>query len=458
MDDATREFRGRLSEALRGTASKTFQFSDFVQQSGVAREIADQAAMSLFGQLCLSAAEDGVITQPEQKRILNAANVLEISQEQAVAVVRQAKQTVYRQQLKAAQADGEVTADEEAALEQLRVSLGLIADPSAPPPAPDPDSESPPVTPGTASTFSLSEEEFSQSLQYRACSSPARILADVEFLEQFDALQAGRSASWKKMSIFGLLGALAGVILVVVGISVAPVLSAVGVVGVVVGLGFAIFGGIQTSSSGKLDLEDRRYGLLGGVAKLLSADMSDTSSFTVNLDFRNHTHADKLQRKGKVGRWNVEFYVDRWLELQGRFVDGTKFSVAMVEKHQKRHRKKRSRSGKIKHKSKTKHATEAIVSLKIKGKRYPQVTGQAKRIKQYIQLPPSTALKSVSVEGDQLTMRSTCANPWAVKTAQQKSSPAVTRNARGSIVPQVDAVNWLAMMLLSLYALLNDSK
>ena len=59
-----------------------------MQQSGVAREVADQAAMSLFGQICVAAAEDGVITQPEQKRILTAATVLEISQEQAIAVVR----------------------------------------------------------------------------------------------------------------------------------------------------------------------------------------------------------------------------------------------------------------------------------------------------------------------------------------------------------------------------------
>lgn len=453
MDDATREFRGQLSQALRGPAAKSFRYTDFVQQSGVAREVADQAAMSLFGQLCVAAAEDGVITQPEQKRILSAANVLEISQEQAIAVVRQAKQTVYRQQLKAAQADGEVTADEEAALTQLRESLGIGAVPAAAAaPAPT-GAESASVEVTAAGDFSLSEEEFAESLQYRVRSPADRVLSDIDFLKKFDLVQQSKAKSWKQKAIYGVVGGLIGLVLVVIGINVAAPLAALGAVAAIVGLGFAIFAGVQASSSGKLDLENRRYGLLEGVVRLVAADVGGDAPLGVSLDFRDQTHADKLQRKGKVGHWNAEFYVDRWLDLQGRFVDGTKFSVAMIEKHQKRHRKKRSRSGKIKHKSKTKHATEAIVSLKIKGKRYPQLTGQAKQVNQYIQLPPKATLKSIRVEGEQLVLRSTCEVPWSLKSMGQDGF--AERVRRGS---KLDGVNWIAMMLLSLYALLNESK
>jgi tellurite resistance protein len=451
MDDAIREFRSQLSQALRGPEAKSFRYAEFVQQSGVAREVADQAAMSLFGQICVAAAEDGVITQPEQKRILTAARVLEISQEQAIAVVRQARQTVYRQQLKAAQADGEVTADEEAALAQLRESLGIAVAPAAAPAPTGEESASVEVTAG--GDFSLSEEEFAESLQYRVRSTADRVLADIKFLKQFDAIQQSRAASWKKKRNYGLVGGLAGGILILIGANVATALAALGVVVLIVGFGWTIFASVQASSSAKLDLENRRYGLLDGVVRLVAADVGGDTPLGVSLDFRDETHADKLQRKGKVGRWDAEFYVDRWLDLQGRFVDGTKFSVAMIEKHQKRHRTKRSRSGKIKHKNKTKHATEAIVSLKIKGKRYPQLTGQAKQVDKYIQLPPKATLKSIRVEGEQLVLRSTCTVPWSLKSMGE---PEFAERVRGG--PGLDGVNWLAMMLLSLYALLNESK
>ena len=453
MDDAIREFRSQLSQALRGPEAKNFRYAEFVQQSGVAREVADQAAMSLFGQLCVAAAEDGVITQPEQKRILSAAVVLEISQEKATTVVRQAKQTVYREQLKAAQADGEVTADEEAALTQLRESLGIAAAPAAAA-APAPTGEETASVEVTAGgDFSLSEEEFAESLQYRVRSTADRVLADIKFLKQFDAIQQSKAASWNKKGTFAGLGGLVGGILALIGMNVAAPLAALGAVAAVVGFGFAVFAWVQGSSAAKLDLENRRYGLLDGVVRLIAADVGGDTPLGVSLDFRDQTHADKLQRKGKVGRWEAEFYVDRWLDLQGRFVDGTKFSVAMIEKHQKRHRTKRSRSGKIKHKNKTKHATEAIVSLKIKGKRYPQLTGQAKQVDKYIQLPPKATLKSIRVEGEQLVLRSTCTVPWSLKSMGE---PEFAERVRG--VSGLDGVNWLAMMLLSLYALLNESK
>lgn len=477
MDDSTRKFRDQLSAALRTATSDTFQYSSFVEKSGVPREVADQAAASLFGQLCVAAAEDGVITQPEQKRILGAARVLEIDQRQAVTMVAQAKQTIYRQQLKSAEADGVVSAEEEAALAQLRDSLGLAVEPTVAttPAAPVVVSSAAGATETTAADFSMDQESFQESLQYQAHGAQDRILGDIEFFRQFDALQATKSAFWKKIGAGGLVGALVGGALAVASASVSTALAAIlGLLGVAA-LVLGAVGMVFARGSGSLDLEDRRYELLAGMVRLLSADMADDALFSVRLDFRRHNHHDKMQRKGKVGRWNATFFVDPWLQLQGRFVDGTKFTMSMIAKHQDRERTKRSASGKLKRKSKTKDSSEAIVSLKIKGKRYPNVTPAAatttdqgtippvlqsggagsstahgahdQRLSQYIQLPPWTALKSVAVEGDQLTLRSTCTQNWTVKTPTQPLG-----------LRQGDGVNWLAMMLLSLYALLNESK
>ena len=118
------------------------------------------------------------------------------------------------------------------------------------------------------------------------------------------------------------------------------------------------------------DLDNRRHELATGLVRLVGADQP----LTMVVDFREHDHEDHLQRKGKVGRWNAEFYVDQWLQLQGRLVDGTKFTIRLIEKQQLRRRQKTSASGRQKTKTKTKSSSEAILTLKVKGKRYPRVT------------------------------------------------------------------------------------
>ena len=102
-------------------------------------------------------------------------------------------------------------------------------------------------------------------------------------------------------------------------------------------------------------------------------------------------------------------------------------------------------SGKLKRKTKTKNASEVIVSLKFKNKRYPNAQELASGIQQFVRLPQWAELKSVVAEGDALTLRSTTKSGWSAGNPQGKK-------------PARDGVGWVSMAFLSLYKLLNEAK
>ncbi|MEO2010174.1 MAG: hypothetical protein ABGX22_15980 [Pirellulaceae bacterium] len=278
-----------------------------------------------------------------------------------------------------------------------------------------------------------------RSLCYKTSNSAESVLSDMVGLRKIDDEAERKSRLWSLVGILGIVVIVIGVICAFAELLVAGV--TVGVIGVVI----VIAGFSLKAIHRRLDIDDRRYEVVSGLLSLLSKDMAADAQVSVALDFRPHNHAAKLQRSGKVGYWNAKFFVDRWLELGGRFIDGTKYTVTIIEKQQDRHRTKRSASGKIKHKYKTKNSSEAIVSLKIKQKRYPQAQDLYGKVGETIQLPAWVQLKSVKTEGDLLTLRTTTTTTWDARGPDEKNA-------------DHDGVNWMAMMFLSLYRILNDAK
>ncbi|MAD80757.1 MAG: hypothetical protein QGG71_24140 [Pirellulaceae bacterium] len=287
---------------------------------------------------------------------------------------------------------------------------------------------------------SFDEAKFKRSLCYNVTSSAETVLTDMDFLRQFDIEQEKKSRLWLGVGWLGIVGIVIGAACFF-GMQSVVLGGAAGVLGLVT----AIAGFSVRAIHGRLDLDDRRYEVVAGLLRLLSKDMADDAPVTVALDFQPHNHKKKLQRKGKVGYWNVQFFVDGWLTMQGRFLDGTKYTVTLIEKQQDRHRTKRSASGKTKHKHKTKNSSEAIISLKIKEKRYPQAQELYKTLNETLKLPSWVELKSVVAEGDVLTLRTTSRVTWDAPGPGEKAA------AR-------DGINWMAMMFLSLYRFLNNSK
>jgi hypothetical protein len=300
--------------------------------------------------------------------------------------------------------------------------------------------------------MAFDEQEFQKTLTYLSDAAPETVLADLEAIRQFDQGQEEHLARepggcgwyllvWLVCFFVGSactasssLEALAVILLLVSGAAFALMV-------------WNIIRSVKFSRIPVFDLDNRRYELATGLVRLAGADMGADQPLAMQVDFREHTHEDHLQRRGKVGHWNAEFYVDQWLQLEGRLVDGTKFTIRLIEKQQERSRTKWSRSGKLKTKEKTKISSEAIVSLKFKGKRYPRAAEQSATIEQYLKLPQWTTLKSVDVSGPQLTLRSTTTSVWS-------AGPALSKEGE----TKCDGVQWVAMMLLSLYAMLHASK
>ena len=289
----------------------------------------------------------------------------------------------------------------------------------------------------TGKTLDLTK--FKRTLLYQRHVPVDSVLADIKLLRQLDLDKEKKIRVWSTVAWIGV-----GV-LVVGGVCFVLEMKAIATALLVVGLLLAIIGFVAYRIHGRLNLDDRRYEVVAGLLALLSKDMSDDSIVNVKLDFRPHNHRAKFVHRGKVGPWKAAFYVDKWLDVRGSLMDGTKYSVTMIEKQQDRSRTKVNARGKVKRKRKTKNSSEAIVGLKIKEKRYPNAHQSYGRIRNLIKLPPWVELKAIQADGDRLTLRATTKSTWDV------AGPGKKRLSR-------DGVNWMAMMFLSLYRALNVSK
>ncbi|MCA9071861.1 MAG: DUF308 domain-containing protein [Planctomycetaceae bacterium] len=287
----------------------------------------------------------------------------------------------------------------------------------------------------TNHTSSFDVNEFKRTLKYEATTSPQTIIQDMISLKEFDQEHETKIGIGTGIGVLGIVGIVIGAIALFNGqVPIAVIVGGIGIVLAVVG--FSIKGINQD-----YDVDNRRYEIVSGLLKLLSKDMAGNETVTLSLDCRPHNHKSKLQRAGRVGHWNAKFFHDSWLTMQGRLLDGTRYTISLIEKQQDRHCTKRSASGKTKHKRKTKNASEAIVSLKIKKAPYAQNPNLALNIRKTLKLPQQTHFKTANFENEVLSLRTTTKSPWDVGMAGQ-----------------LDGVNWIAMMFLSLYQVLHESK
>lgn len=97
----------------------------------------------------------------------------------------------------------------------------------------------------------------------------------------------------------------------------------------------------------------------------------------------------------------------------------------------------------MKHKTKTKTASEFALRLKPKAKRYQHLTDIGRDVRSVVQLPPSVDLKGITVQDGGLVLKVKCKRPW---TEGEKGR----QNSSGSRI--------VAMMFLSLYQVLNLSR
>lgn len=287
-------------------------------------------------------------------------------------------------------------------------------------------------------------DRFKKSLIYTRRSPIDAILDDLAELRKFDGKNEKLNILWVLVGIVGILGLFWGFAAGHhrQGVESPPFWVRIVIPGILILVGF----GLAITRS-KYNLENRRYELAERILRFLRRDSRPDAVVSIQTDLRKPTHKSKYTRKGKVGVWNVNYYTDRWLQIQGRLLDGTAYQLRVVERHQVRSKTYRSSSGKTKSKTKTKSATELNLRLKVKTRTYPGLatTGDASKT---VQLPDWVRLKAVQIQAPvqspvgTLLLRTATKQPW-------------TCGSDGKAELPTSGVRWFAMSFLSLYQTLN---
>lgn len=295
-------------------------------------------------------------------------------------------------------------------------------------------------------------EQLSKELIYRAQAPCARVLEELRQLGELDTLKEKQQSQALTVSVATLGGGLSALY---VGFStLGRVFGAQQLLswsGAALLLVSSVAFVIRTRHR-RLNLENRRYELASHVVGLLQADISPEEPVTLELDLRPDTHSDKYRDESKTpSGWTVKHYLDPWLSLQGRLLDGTHLRLEMAERVQLRKRTKTNFRGKTKFQSKRLSDALLRVRLRVKPERYQHLRRLGSQAKGAVQLLKGTRLKALTLEADRVDMTLLLESPWlAVREPRPDSG-------RTSTDP-LDGPRVVAMALLSLYQILNLSR
>ena len=194
----------------------------------------------------------------------------------------------------------------------------------------------------------------------------------------------------------------------------------------------------------KLDLSNRRYELAMEVVNALGRDMPKEGQIKLKMDLTAPSGSHKKTETEKVRGWDVTYFEDPWLRLEGRFSDGTGYDISMLDRFQSRTKWARSRSGKSKKKSKTKSATVTSVKLFPKQKKYANLDQVTDQTNQLLKLPTWVKVKKVNAESDVLAVTTITSENWSVRRSDPNT--------------KFDGPEIVFTSLLSLYQVLHASK
>lgn len=286
-----------------------------------------------------------------------------------------------------------------------------------------------------------------KTLIYAAESSVREILQELEEVQSFDKTSEKKLRVWNCLACCGVFGGFIAVSFLFGlvssafesggGVFVVMSLLALGAIALLIRVAVSM-----VRSHGRWvrgNLEDRRYQFMQGLLPLLAVDLSTQAPVRLDMDLSpiNSEHK-KTRPNGTKGSRGMVYVADDWLTLQGRFADGTAFTLKANDTAELGfHRKS--------FKNKTKTVTRLVLRLRPKTKRYGGLDVISKGAEAAVQLPTGCVLKKLKVtEGD---VRLTTA--IKVKTLGAALAP-------GTVCPTLTEAG--AAMFLSAYQILNLSR
>lgn len=282
-----------------------------------------------------------------------------------------------------------------------------------------------------------------ETLKHPAYQSTASIATMIQNLSgiaqrQQDIIRTKQRFTWTAIAAF------TGVF---VSIFITVLIPSLGGLLIVACLGYAIYAVIGANHQGKMELVKYRYALLARLLKALDRDIQNSHNVSVVAVFSKpdqpHKKQDTIPHPTRP-KWKLDRFCDRWLDLKGRFLDGTRFHLSVTEFYQKAYGWKNGSSGKSKYKTKAKSkGWEVAIVLNYSTRKYGATQVLKQEIQDAIQLPSQAVLKGLKVTPKSIQL--------VVKVRPNASSPT-------DEIYEAELYRTITMMFLSLYQVLNLAK
>ena len=276
---------------------------------------------------------------------------------------------------------------------------------------------------------------FRKNLTYSNTALTAEILTDLTQILEIDQSAEKEQKKYRNLLIGSIVVAVLGIVLLATVVA-----TAIGLVLLVVGAIAAIVAGILMAYKGRLNIANYRHQFARKVLEMLARDMEPDAEVNLQLVFSQPDEKTKLIHQGDHpyrSGWKIKLFADKCLTAQGKFFDGTRFCLSATEMYQTQSGWKRGRSGKMKHKTKSKSKGWKIkLDLKCSQHRYGAVQLLKEEANGAVKLPEYVQLKTLEITDKAIELK-VKTPPWAEAVAAESLYQTVT------------------MMFLSLYQVLN---
>lgn len=240
---------------------------------------------------------------------------------------------------------------------------------------------------------------FRKNLIYEETAPVSMILRDLNVMAAIDRVAEAKQKLFTKMLVGLIVGTFLSIFLI----------SVLNEIGVVLLIGFAIiaiYAGVMRSKHRRLNVQNQRYELLKQLLKMLNRDMDENANVNLCLVLSSPTHKDKrintIPHPYQAG-FKVDLFRDDWLNLQGQFLDKTRFILTVTELYQTKYGWKRSRSGKSKYKSKSKpKGLETNLVLNYPQRRYGAVKILQNEVTGAVNLPERASIKRLRIKDKEM--------------------------------------------------------
>lgn len=283
--------------------------------------------------------------------------------------------------------------------------------------------------------------QLKQSLLYQTTAPIPQVVTDLKQVMAFDQQIEQTQRRWTMAMTACIVGALGVFILGMILVdnsAIAPLLFIL-LVPLILG---AIITGWQRSKYVNINIPNYRYRVVPKLLAMMMRDMEKPGTVRIHLGLSPPIRSEKCtfsgphpQRQG----WKLERFQDVWLTLEGQFLDNTRFGLTCTDVWVRQSGWKRGRSGKNKHKTKTKPKGFLLeLTLTAPRKKYGALPVLSQEATGAVQLPPNCTLKGLKVTDNRLSLE--------VKAALFATDAAVLSEELYKIT---------TMMFLSLYQVLN---